>query len=1235
MCKGILFRIFLVLLLYLCKNVAGTPNMVSISVVGHTGPMVEGTWYELRCDVQKVAPDQLLTVRWYKGQTLLTDTSFNDSIKTPVDKSATYWIFANTTDDGAEYRCEAVLRQRQAGPQPPTTEMSEPLLVTVYCNCPVVLQPPAVVVEYGTSVSVNCSTSKPHFGMAWEASQGAVDPQKGVQLITWNVPRLEEWDIKPLCYVNIKNQERPDKRHLPVIVYKTPDSVSISIVGHTGPVTEGTQYELQCDVQNVAPVHRLTVKWYKGQTLLTDTFFNDPTKTPVNQSATLQISPSRADDAADYWCEAELRLGPAAPQPPPTMKSNPLNITVHYKPVINKGKLPATVPVFWGYPEVLVCEAEGHPSPVISWTSTRAEGGNLTITVATIENDGVYNCTATNSAGTDIVSVKVVMKDGPEISCRKHITVLENEEVEPNCTAEGFPPPEVTWFKEEERVYFPQRMQRANAGKYILVAVNNSTSNHTLEIEVQYSPSDIMGLNDQSVTQGSKVDLNCTSSAWPRPDYKWIHHPEPNVRIVSEDGVSKLSIASASGNNMGTYTCIASNTLGKTNLTVRVDVQGAEALCPLIVNPSHVVLEYRRSVVVECNTSVSPSDLHWEFLNHRVNNGTLLVNSSQFKNWDETPRCTGKFIGLDTCTKHVDITLYKTPDNVSISIVNHTGPVIEGTQYELQCDVQNVAPVQLLTVKWYKGQTLLTDTFFNEPTKTPVNQSATLQISPSRADDAADYWCEAELRLGPAAPQPPPTMKSNPLNITVHYKPVINKGKLPATMPVFWGYPEVLVCEAEGHPSPVISWTSTRAEGGNLTITVATIENDGVYNCTATNSAGTDIVSVKVVMKEDYLPVVAGFVALVVVATSLIFICIYSIYYKNKKTGTYTVEGANPSAQNGNIAQNGKDHSIPMKKLSQSTIFDSCPVMLTPPVVLLEYGASISVDCSTSIAHRGMGWEASQGQVDTGDDVQLITWSVPKLVEWDIKPICYVIINKAGIRCQRSLTINIYKTPDSVSISIVGHTGPVTEGRQYELQCDIQNVAPVRLLTVKWYKGHTLEAKTSISDSSESPVNHSTRFWIIPSRADDGAQYRCEAELDLSLDSTGTQRAPRLSSGVLNVTVHYSPEASGRVEIFDQLSEDVMLNCTVAANPPPWYTWHSTNMKKEFNEGLPLLFSSSLSSGNYTCTASNIIGTVSKLFIVKAKPEGGKRSTFWAIVGAFVGLAVVLIVSYILKMRIG
>ncbi len=98
---------------------------------------------------------------------------------------------------------------------------------------------------------------------------------------------------------------------------------------------------------------------------------------------------------------------------------------------------------------------------------------------------------------------------------------------------------------------------------------------------------------------------------------------------------------------------------------------------------------------------------------------------------------------------------------------------MEGEQYELRCDVHNVAPVQYLTVKWYKGQTLLDQTTFTGTSWTPVNETATLLIRPDRADDGAQYWCEAELDLGAEGPQPHPTNSSEPLNIEVYCKFII------------------------------------------------------------------------------------------------------------------------------------------------------------------------------------------------------------------------------------------------------------------------------------------------------------------------------------------------------------------------------------------------------------------------------------------------------------------------------
>ncbi|XP_073694317.1 vascular cell adhesion protein 1-like isoform X2 [Garra rufa] len=284
------------------------------------------------------------------------------------------------------------------------------LVAGTQAECPVQFSQKSVVVEYGGSVAVNCSASVPHYGMGWEASEGGVDKIKGVSVITWSVSDLTQWDIKPLCFINYdKSQDKPCGVNLPVTIYKTPDNVSISIVNHSGPMIEGNQYQLQCDVKDVAPVQYLTVKWYKGQTLnetlLNQTTFKDTSITPVNETATLLIRPDRADDGAQYRCAAELDLGAEGPQPPPNKTSEPLNISVHFKPIINKTKLQSIVPVFQGYPVKLVCKAEGNPIPKISWSlgGNKTEYGE-TLNVSTPQN---VSCNASNSAGWDSVEVSI------------------------------------------------------------------------------------------------------------------------------------------------------------------------------------------------------------------------------------------------------------------------------------------------------------------------------------------------------------------------------------------------------------------------------------------------------------------------------------------------------------------------------------------------------------------------------------------------------------------------------------------------------------------------------------------------------------------------------------------------------------------------------------------------------------------------------------------------------------
>lgn len=93
--------------------------------------------------------------------------------------------------------------------------------------------------------------------------------------------------------------------------------MSIGVENHTGPMTEGRTYALQCVVLDVAPVQNLIVTFYRGQTPLGQLQANDSAeKQPATRIFTLNISPSREDDGFQYWCEARLELGAAGPEPP-------------------------------------------------------------------------------------------------------------------------------------------------------------------------------------------------------------------------------------------------------------------------------------------------------------------------------------------------------------------------------------------------------------------------------------------------------------------------------------------------------------------------------------------------------------------------------------------------------------------------------------------------------------------------------------------------------------------------------------------------------------------------------------------------------------------------------------------------------------------------------------------------------------------------------------------------------
>ncbi|XP_052407188.1 hemicentin-1 isoform X6 [Carassius gibelio] len=787
-------------------------------------------------------------------------------------------------------------------------------------ECPVQLSQQRVVVRYGGSVAVNCSTSVSHKGMGWEASEGAVAMTRD-SLITWRVSNLTEWEIKPYCYINHKEQCQVE---LPVIIYKTPDNVSISIVKHRRTMIAGRQYQLQCDVQNVAPVHNLTVKWYKGQTLLNQTTFTEDSKTPVNVNPSVLIRPDRDDDGAQYRCEAELDLGAEGPQYPPNKTSDFLSITVYSKPIINETKLPSKVPVFREYSEEIVCEAEGNPKPTISWilgTNDIVYNEVLTISESTPE---YVSCVANNSVGTTTRNFTVFIQD-ISISTVNHTEpMIAGKQYDLQCSIKYVAPfkiVDVGWYKWNknniiETIKTPDiltytvqiRPHRADNGSQFWCEAKleaegtqrtSTMKSANLSITVHFKPI----INETKlpsvvpVFRGYSEEIVCEAEGNPKPTISWI--------LGTNDIVYNKALT-ISESTPEYVSCVAENSVGTTTRKVKVFIQVKpiinETKLPSVVP---VFRGYSKEIVCEAEGNPKPT-ISWILgTNDIVYNEVLTISEST----PENVSCVAENSAGKT-TRQVKVFI----QDISISTVNHTEPMIAGKQYDLQCSIKYVAPFKIVDVGWYKqNKNNITETI-----KTPDILTYTVQIRPDRADNGSQFWCEAKLEA--EGTQRTSTMKSANLSITVHFKPIINENKLPSVVPVFRGYSEEIVCEAEGNPKPTISWilgTNDIVYNEVLTISESTPE---YVSCVAENSVGTTTRKVNMVLKEDYLPLIAGLIAVIVAFISVIFIFIYSIYYKTAKMGHYSLKDAKPSAQNGDIAQNGKHSPIPMKKFSQSDI---------------------------------------------------------------------------------------------------------------------------------------------------------------------------------------------------------------------------------------------------------------------------------------------------------------------------
>ncbi|CAN9505581.1 unnamed protein product [Ophioblennius macclurei] len=561
---------------------------------------------------------------------------------------------------------------------------------------------------------------------------------------------------------------------------------------------------------------------------------------------------------------------------------------------------------------------------------------------------------------------------------------------------------------------------------------------------------------------------------------------------------------------------------------------GAESTCPsdlsLLIKPAEVVGEYGHLLPVDCSSTTDKHELYWNVSNEEdVERDIMSVSLNlSLSEYDISAQCRMMLNDSHECHTDLEITVYKIPEVVSS--IKHVNAQGEETQYDLGCDVLNVAPVQNLTVTWYKNNETAMTTTFNGTVKTPVNETIALSINISRSEQVVHLRCEARLDFGPQRVQLP-VVVSQTHNVSTLFAPEMKLENRTERISVSEGENVTLNCDAEGNPPPVFNWAC-----------------DGVDLLEKTNIL-------------TYAPVNAA----------TICICRATNHLGNT-TEEYYID----------MQQKVSRADLPIVTTAAAKTPRECPLTLTPPKVVARFGDPILVVCNTSAMDAaGMGWESSVN--GTGfESPPNVSLFVAKLEDWKLLPFCYITL-KNGTQCHKPLPILLYKTPDNVSVS--GPDQDLIEGHQFQLKCNIINVAPTEKLRVVWYRDNQVIPTRSFFEESRTPVNVTQ---TLNTTAERGSVFRCEAVLDLGPD--GLERFSTLSLDY-TTAVQYKPLFENCLSQYYGVENDTLdkFHCQVDGNPTPTVQWYYEG--KVFDSLKPL---SRNDTGKYTIQIGNIHGNSSK-----------------------------------------
>ncbi|XP_026077077.1 neurofascin homolog (chicken) a isoform X15 [Carassius auratus] len=345
------------------------------------------------------------------------------------------------------------------------------------------------------------------------------------------------------------------------------------------------------------------------------------------------------DATTDYSCTARFEFTHTIQQKNPyTLKVITTRNVPETQPTFLSPKgLSSSKIVLRGEQLLLECIAAGVPTPTIDWfkrgadlpsKKVKIENFSKTLRIFNVseEDSGDYTCMASNKIGSIRHSVEVQVKAAPYwLDKPTNLVLAPEENGRLVCRARGNPKPTIQWLVNGEPIDSSQPnpngqvlgdtilFHSVQIGSSAVYQCNASNEHGYLLANAFVNILDLaprmLGPKNQliKVIENNRTFLDCPFFGSPFPVLRWFKN---GLGSGLDGGQYKLyhngtlEIKQARPEDQGTYTCVASNILGKMENQVRLEVKEPTRIMQA---PEHVTQPKGSTVRFHCRVKHDPS----------------------------------------------------------------------------------------------------------------------------------------------------------------------------------------------------------------------------------------------------------------------------------------------------------------------------------------------------------------------------------------------------------------------------------------------------------------------------------------------------------------------------------------------------------------------------------------------------------------------------------------------------